>query len=44
MAAYLVGVARSYPLEGGTDLALACGLLICGIEEPVCREDEVRLA
>ena len=43
VAADLVGVARTDALEGGTYLALACGLFVGRVKKPVRRQDEVRL-
>ena len=43
VAAYLVGVGRTYALKGGTDLALAGGSFIGGIQKPVGGKDEVGL-
>ena len=43
VAAYLVCVGRADTLEGGANLALACGCLVCGIQKFVRRKDEMSL-
>ena len=43
MASHLVCVGRPDALERGTDLALASGSLVSGVQEPVGRKDQVGL-